>query len=132
MSDTDIDSLNYEAAREYVVAFIAALKRTQKERAIAQEELERSFEPGDLSSAERRQELARVLQRVGSERGIGFTRPCIALDHRVVLLKRRPLLSGGGEKANREHLLWEARQFLGEEHGAFSIARQARNTRSIS
>ena len=36
MSDTDIDSLDYEAAREYVVAFIAAFKRTQKERAIAQ------------------------------------------------------------------------------------------------
>jgi hypothetical protein len=40
MSDTDIDSLDYEAAREYVLAFVAALKRTQKERAIAQEELE--------------------------------------------------------------------------------------------
>jgi len=40
MSDTDIDSLDYEAAREYVVAFIAALKRIQKERAIAQEELQ--------------------------------------------------------------------------------------------
>jgi hypothetical protein len=39
MSDTDIDFLDYEAAREYVVSFIAALKRAQKERAIAQEEL---------------------------------------------------------------------------------------------
>jgi phage shock protein A len=39
MSDTDIDFLDYEAAREYVVSFIAAFKRTQKERAIAQEEL---------------------------------------------------------------------------------------------
>jgi hypothetical protein len=39
MSDTEIDFLDYDAAREYVVAFIAAWKRTQKERAIAQEEL---------------------------------------------------------------------------------------------
>jgi phage shock protein A len=39
MSDTDIDFLDYEAARQYVVAFIAALKRTQKERAVSQEEL---------------------------------------------------------------------------------------------
>jgi phage shock protein A len=39
MSDTDIDFMDYEAAREYVVAFIAAFKRAQKERAIAQEEL---------------------------------------------------------------------------------------------
>lgn len=39
MSDTDIDSLEYPAARDYVVAYIAALKRTQKERGIAQEEL---------------------------------------------------------------------------------------------
>jgi len=39
MSDTDIDFMDYEAAREYVLAFFAALKRTQKERAIAEEEL---------------------------------------------------------------------------------------------
>ncbi|MBN1835324.1 MAG: hypothetical protein JW820_05700 [Spirochaetales bacterium] len=40
MSDTDIDFMDYETAREYVLAFITALKQTQKERAVAQEELE--------------------------------------------------------------------------------------------
>jgi chromosome condensin MukBEF ATPase and DNA-binding subunit MukB len=40
MSDTDIDFMDPAAAREYVLSFIVALKRAQKERAIADEELE--------------------------------------------------------------------------------------------
>ena len=39
MLDTDIDSLDYGAAREYVLAWLAALKQAQKQRAIAEEEL---------------------------------------------------------------------------------------------
>lgn len=39
MVDTDIDSLDYNSAREYVLSFLAALKRSEKERAIAEEEL---------------------------------------------------------------------------------------------
>jgi phage shock protein A len=37
--DTDIDSLDYGSAREYVLAFLTSLKQTERERAIAEEEL---------------------------------------------------------------------------------------------
>jgi phage shock protein A len=37
--DTDIDSLDHASAREYVLAFLTALKQTEKDRAIAEEEL---------------------------------------------------------------------------------------------
>jgi phage shock protein A len=40
MEDTDIDFMEFESAREYVLAFITALKKTQKQRAVAEEELE--------------------------------------------------------------------------------------------
>jgi len=39
MLDTDIDSLDYDSAREYVLAFLASLNQTQRERGIAEEEL---------------------------------------------------------------------------------------------
>ena len=39
MSDIDIDSMDPGSARDYVLSFITTLKRTQKERAILQEEL---------------------------------------------------------------------------------------------
>jgi phage shock protein A len=37
--DTDIDFLDFDSAREYVLAFITTLKRTQRERAVTEEEL---------------------------------------------------------------------------------------------
>ena len=37
--DTDIDSLDHGSARKYVLAFLTALKRSERERAIAEEEL---------------------------------------------------------------------------------------------
>ncbi len=37
--DTDIDSLDHASAREYVLAFLTALKQTEKDRGIAEEEL---------------------------------------------------------------------------------------------
>lgn len=40
MSDTDIDFMDPGDAREYVLNFILSLKRTQKDRAVADEELE--------------------------------------------------------------------------------------------
>lgn len=39
MNDTDIDFMDPAAAREYVLDFIITLKRTQKDRAVAEEEL---------------------------------------------------------------------------------------------
>ena len=40
MRDTDIDFMDFDSAREYVLAFITTLKKTQKQRAVAAEELE--------------------------------------------------------------------------------------------
>jgi phage shock protein A len=40
MRDTDIDFMDFQSAREYVLAFITTLKKTQKQRAVAEEELE--------------------------------------------------------------------------------------------
>jgi phage shock protein A len=39
MRDTEIDFMDFESARDYVLAFITTLKKTQKERAVAEEEL---------------------------------------------------------------------------------------------
>ena len=40
MRDTEIDFMDFESAREYVLAFITTLKKTQKQRAVAEEELQ--------------------------------------------------------------------------------------------
>ena len=96
-------------------------------RGLVQKRLERPFAAAELSAPELRQELAALLQAIGSDGDIDFSRPCIALDPRAVFVKRRPLLSPSGrrssrqQKADREQLLWEAQQFLGEEHEEFSI-----------
>jgi len=37
--DTDIDSLDHGSAREYVLAFLTALRQAERERAVAEEEL---------------------------------------------------------------------------------------------
>jgi len=39
MRDTEIDFMDFESAREYVLAFITTLKKTQRDRAVAEEEL---------------------------------------------------------------------------------------------
>jgi hypothetical protein len=39
MLDTDIDFMDFNSARQYVLAFITTLKSTQRERAVTEEEL---------------------------------------------------------------------------------------------
>jgi predicted RNase H-like nuclease (RuvC/YqgF family) len=39
MLDTDIDFMDFDSARQYVLAFITTLKETQKERGVTEEEL---------------------------------------------------------------------------------------------
>jgi hypothetical protein len=39
MLDTDIDFMDFDSARQYVLAFITTLKSTQRERGITEEEL---------------------------------------------------------------------------------------------
>ena len=64
MEDTDIDLLDFESAREYVLAFITTLKRTQKERAVTEEEL--SHWQGRVKLADSRGEP--VLKRSAEQR----------------------------------------------------------------
>ena len=109
---------------------VVALTRTGEGtvlRGMVQEGLERPFAPAELAAPELRQELAAQLQSISSGGDIDFSHSCIGLDPRAVLLKRRPLSSPTGrrsgrrQKGDREQLLWEAQQFLGEEHEEFSI-----------
>jgi phage shock protein A len=39
MPDTDIDFMDFDSARQYVLAFITTLKNTQRERSVTEEEL---------------------------------------------------------------------------------------------
>jgi hypothetical protein len=64
MEDTDIDLLDFESAREYVLAFITTLKKTQKERAVTEEEL--SHWQGRVKLADSRGEP--VLKRSAEQR----------------------------------------------------------------
>jgi phage shock protein A len=64
MEDTDIDFLDFESAREYVLAFITTLKKTQKERAVTEEEL--SHWQGRVKLADSRGEP--VLKRTAEQR----------------------------------------------------------------
>jgi hypothetical protein len=64
MRDTEIDFMDFEAAREYVLAFITTLKKTQKDRAICEEEM--SMWERRVALAESRAEP--VLKKAAEER----------------------------------------------------------------
>ncbi len=84
--------------------------------ALVECQLPRGVDPELLASDELRGALARALMEVGEEFEVDFANVCFALDHNLVLLKRSQLVPGG-DKAMREHMQWEAEQFLdgGEE-----------------
>ena len=85
---------------------------------LAQEELPAHLTPARLPSDEVQVALAQLVARLGDEQDIRFDRPVLALLPGTYHLKRRPH-GRGNERANREHLLWEAEQFVpddGEEH----------------
>jgi Tfp pilus assembly PilM family ATPase len=88
--------------------------------ALIYKELPGPFEPGRLGSDDGRQVLTEALEQVRQERGIAFKNPVVALQEDSFYLKRRPLVEED-EKANREHLLWETRQFLADESGEYGI-----------
>ena len=83
-------------------------------------ELEQSFGPVSLTDNEQRQGLASTLSAIAEEYGLDYANACIALDRRLTLVKRRPLVAES-ERKNREQLLWESEQFLAEEVGEFSL-----------
>jgi hypothetical protein len=95
-------------------------------RAVVETGLERPFKLEELAEEERQEELAAALRIAGDEAGIDFVRPCVALDHRAFFFKSRPLIDPIGRSrraraGNREHLLWEGVQFLGDDQEAFSV-----------
>lgn len=73
-----------------------------------------------LSDAQRRAELAAALAEAGEKYEVDFSHTCFSLDRSLVLLKQS-LMVPGGEKAMREHMRWEAEQFLEGGEDEFSI-----------
>ena len=88
--------------------------------ALVASELGQPFGPASLTDDEQRQGLASTLSAIAEEYGLDYANACIALDRRLALVKRRPLVAES-ERENREQLLWESEQFLAEEVGEFSL-----------
>jgi hypothetical protein len=85
MRDTDIDFMDFEPAREYVLAFITTLKKTQKQRAVAEEQLEHWR--GRVKLAEARGEP--VLKRGAQQRVAELEANCQQLGQEELELKRK-------------------------------------------
>jgi phage shock protein A len=85
MRDTDIDFLDFETAREYVLAFITTLKKTEKQRAVTEEELEHWR--GRVKLADSRGEP--VLKRSAEQRVAELEARCQKLHQEEVELKRK-------------------------------------------
>jgi len=95
-------------------------------QAVSEARLEHPFDPEALGQEECQEELVAALKGVGDAAGIDFVRPCVVLDRRTFFFKGRPLIdpvgrSGRACAENREHLLWEGKQFLDDEWEMFSI-----------
>ena len=117
--DTDIDSLDYGSAREYVLAFLTTLQQTRKERAVAEEELvhwEHRVKVADnrgepqlrKTAALRVAELREsVVRRAGEEREL--RRKTAALRQKLGVLGQRASFAGDADA-----LLAQLRQLAGE------------------
>ena len=88
--------------------------------ALVESELQRPFGPAALADDEQRQDLVSTLDEIADECGFDFGNTCIALDRRLALVKRRPLVAEG-DKDNLEHLWWESEQILADETAEFSL-----------
>ena len=85
MRDTDIDFMDFQSAREYVLAFITTLKKTQKQRAVTEEELE--LWRGRIKLAENRGE---PVLKSGAERRVAeLEASCQQLHQEELELKRK-------------------------------------------
>ncbi|MEE8592135.1 MAG: hypothetical protein V3T35_12530 [Spirochaetia bacterium] len=85
MRDTEIDFMDFESAREYVLAFVTTLKKTQRDRAAAEEEL--AHWRSRIKLAESREEP--VLKRGAEERVAGLQTHCQRLLEEELDLKRK-------------------------------------------
>ena len=86
---------------------------------LAADELERPFDPAALGDEQPRHELAAKLASLAATYNFDYSNACFALDRRLGLIQRRPLVAGT-EHENREQLLWESEQILAGEIKAFS------------
>lgn len=86
---------------------------------LAADELERPFGPTALSDQQQRQELAARLVALAATYDFDYSNACFALDRRLGLIQRRPLVAGT-VRENREQLLWESEQLLAGDARAFS------------
>jgi phage shock protein A len=97
MRDTDIDFMDFDSAREYVLAFITTLKKTQKQRAVAAEELEHWR--GRVKLAEARGEP--VLKRSAEQRVAELEAHNQQLHQEELELKRKVDVLKGKLKATK-------------------------------
>ncbi len=88
--------------------------------ALVEFELPASVDAASLADPEVRSQLVDVLHEVGEEYEVDFSNTCFALDPSMTLIKKSALVPGS-EREMREHLAWEAEQFLVGEQRAFSI-----------
>lgn len=88
--------------------------------ALVESELERPFDAAALADDEQRQGLVSTLAEIADECGFDYDNACIALDRRLALVKRRPLVADA-DKDNHEQLLWESEQLLAAEAGEYSL-----------
>lgn len=116
-----VDSTVYIAELQRMGQAVAATR-------LVQADLPGVFTPGHLARDEVRWELAAVFERLGTNHDIEFTHANVALDRQAFQLKCLPVVPGKAE-AQREHLLWEAEQFLADDLEAHAIDCQVfRNT----
>ncbi len=102
-TDTDIDFMDYESARDYVLNFITTLKKTQKERSIALEELslwknraglaEMRGEPALKKGAEERVAEFEARNGLLLEEEKDLNRKISILKEKLKVIKIRPTLS---------------------------------------
>ena len=108
------------SGRTVRVAALGAGRAGVRPLALVEGQLEQPFDPDALAADDRRLELAETLAGIADESGIDFRNTCIALDRRLALVKRRPMVVGG-DKENCQQLMWEAEQLFDEEAGEFSL-----------
>ncbi len=83
------------------------------------EALERPFDPVSLGDEQQRQELATKLAALAATYDFDYSTACFALDRRLGLIQRRPLVART-ERENRKQLRWETAQLLTQDEQAFS------------
>ena len=96
------------------VAALDARRTDVRPLVLATDELDQSFDPVTLDDKQQRQGLATKLVALAATYDFDYGNTCFALDRRVSLIQRRPLMAGT-ESEKREQLLWESEQILAEE-----------------